>query len=47
MATTSFTELDVRQRARTATPATYKLTERFPRHQLFSLTSQMQRAGTI
>ena len=33
------------QKARVATLSTYELTERFPRHQLFSLTSQMQRAA--
>ena len=45
MATTSFTQLDVWQKARLATLAAYKLTERFPKHQLFSLTAQTQRAA--
>ena len=45
MATTSFTQLDVWQKARIVTLAAYKLTERFPRHQVFSLTAQTQRAA--
>ena len=44
MPTTSFTQLEVWQKARQLTREVYKLTERFPRHQLFSLTSQTQRA---
>ena len=44
MPTTSFTQLEVWQKARLLTRAIYKLTERFPKHQLFSLTSQAQRA---
>src|SRR5205823_3298476 len=45
MATTSFTQLDVWKKAHQVTLAIYKLTEQFPRHQLFSLTAQMQRAA--
>ena len=45
MPTTSFTQLEVWQKARLLTKAVYKLTERFPRHQLFSLTAQTQRAA--
>ena len=44
MPTTSFTQLEVWQKARLLTRAIYKLTERFPKHQLFSLTAQTQRA---
>ena len=45
MPTTSFTQLEVWQKARKLTVATYALTEKFPRHQIFSLTAQMQRAA--
>jgi four helix bundle protein len=45
MPTTSFTQLEVWKKARDLTVATYGLTERFPRHQIFSLTAQMQRAS--
>jgi four helix bundle protein len=44
MPTTSFTQLEVWQKARQLTREIYKLTEKFPKHQLFSLTSQTQRA---
>ena len=44
MPTTSFTQLEVWQKTRQLTLGIYKLTERFPKHQLFSLTSQAQRA---
>jgi four helix bundle protein len=45
MATRSFTELDVWKKADEGTNRIYDITELFPRHQLFSLTSQMQRAA--
>jgi len=44
MPTTSFTQLEVWQKARQLTREVYKLTERFPQHQLYSLTAQTQRA---
>lgn len=44
MPTTSFTQMEVWKRARILTRAIYRLTEYFPRHQQFTLTSQMQRA---
>jgi four helix bundle protein len=44
MPTTSFTQLEVWQKARQLTRDIYRLTERFPRHELFSLTAQTQRA---
>lgn len=43
MPTTSFTQLEVWQKARQLTLGVYKLTERFPKHQLFSLTAQTPR----
>jgi four helix bundle protein len=44
MTTTSFTQLEVWQKMRLLTRTIYRLTEYFPRHQQFTLTSQMQRA---
>jgi four helix bundle protein len=45
MPTTSFTQRDVWKKAHEVTLKVYDLTELFPRHQLFGLTSQMQRAA--
>jgi four helix bundle protein len=45
MATRSFTQLDVWKKAHQVTLEIYRITECFPRHQLFGLTSQMQRAA--
>jgi len=45
MATYSFTQLDVWKKADEVTNMIYDITEHFHRHQLFSLTSQMQRAA--
>jgi len=45
MATTSFTQLDVWKKAHQVTMKVYDLTEHFPRHQLFTMVSQMQRAA--
>ena len=45
MPTTSFKQLDVWQKARLVTLAVYRATTAFPKHQLFSLTAQMQRAA--
>lgn len=44
MPTTSFMQLDVWKKTRQVTREIYRLTEYFPRHQMFSLSSQMQRA---
>ena len=46
MPTTSFTQLDVWRKAHEVIVTIYRMTERFPRHQLFSLTAQMQRASS-
>lgn len=45
MGISSFKELDVCQRARERVLAIYRLTQTFPKHQIFSLTAQMQRAA--
>src|SRR6185295_13483982 len=45
MSTYSFTQLDVWKKAHSVALEIYTITERFPRNQLFSLTSQMQRAA--
>ena len=45
MPTSSFTQLDVWKKAHQVTLEIYRITERFPRHQRFGLTSQMQRAA--
>lgn len=45
MPTNSFTQLDVWKKAHQLTLAVYRLTTRFPRHERFGLTSQMQRAA--
>jgi four helix bundle protein len=45
MPTTSFMQLDVWRKAYEVNLAIYRMTERFPRHQLFGLTAQMQRAA--
>jgi four helix bundle protein len=45
MPTTSLTQLDVWKKARLITLSIYRITEFFPRHQLYSLTAQMQRAA--
>ena len=45
MPTRSFTQLDVWKKADEVTNRIYDITERFPRHQLFSMTSQMQRSA--
>lgn len=44
MATKSFKDLIVWQKSRDLAVAVYKLTERFPRSELYGLTSQMRRA---
>lgn len=41
----SLTELIVWQRAVDLTTLLYKLTQQFPREEMFGLTSQMRRAG--
>lgn len=41
----SFRDVLVWQKAHAFTPANYRCTERFPKHELFSLTSQLRRAG--
>lgn len=45
MGTYTFKQLDVWQKTRQVTIAVYRATAAFPRHQLFSLTAQMQRAA--
>ena len=45
MATRSFTQLDVWKKADDVTNRIYDITERFPQHQLYSMTSQMQRSA--
>ena len=44
MATKSFKDLIVWQKARNLAVAVYKLTEQFPKSELYGLTSQMRRA---
>lgn len=44
MPTTSFTQLDVWKKTVLLTLGIYRITEYFPKHQLYSLTAQMQRA---
>ncbi|HXF44199.1 MAG TPA: four helix bundle protein [Candidatus Paceibacterota bacterium] len=44
MATKSFKELLVWQKARDLAVETYKLTEAFPKEELYGITSQMRRA---
>lgn len=44
MPTTPFTELDVWKKTRLLTMDIYRITEYFPRHQMYGLTAQMQRA---
>jgi four helix bundle protein len=41
----SYQDLDVWQRSRQLVKAVYQLTETFPRHEQFGLTSQMRRAA--
>jgi four helix bundle protein len=41
----SFREVIVWQKAHTFTLAVYRLTEAFPKHELFALTSQLRRAA--
>lgn len=41
----SFQDLQVWHKARTLTVAIYQMTEGFPRHEIFGLTSQMRRAA--
>lgn len=45
MATKSFKDLIVWQKARDLAVAIYKLTENFPKSELYGLTSQMRRAA--
>ena len=45
MATKSFKDLIVWQKARDLAVAVYKLTENFPKSELYGLTSQMRRAA--
>src|SRR4026209_1256368 len=45
MAVRSFMELDVWKKADDVTNRIYDITEKFPQHQLYSMTSQMQRAA--
>lgn len=45
MATKSFKELIVWQKARDLAVEIYKLTEKFPKSELYGLTSQMRRAA--
>lgn len=45
MATKSFKDLVVWQKARDLTVAVYRLTEGFPKSELYGLTSQMRRAA--
>ena len=41
----SFRDVIVWQRAHAFTLAVYRVTERFPKHELFALTSQLRRAA--
>jgi len=45
MATKSFKELVVWQKSRDLAVAIYKLTEQFPKSELYGLTNQMRRAA--
>jgi four helix bundle protein len=45
MAARSFRELVVWQRAMQLATAIYKLTQKFPREEMYGLTSQLRRAG--
>ncbi len=45
MAAKSFEEVEVCRKAHAWVPAVYRFTERFPRHELFGLTSQLRRAA--
>ena len=45
MAARSFEEVEVRRKAHAWVLAVYRFTERFPRHELFGLTSQLRRAA--
>lgn len=45
MGNRSFTRLDVWKKADEVTNRIYDITENFPKHRLFSLTSQMQRSA--
>lgn len=45
METKSFKDLIVWQKARDTAIAVYKLTEQFPKHELYGLSSQMRRAS--
>ena len=46
MSITSFTQLDVWKKVHQVTMKVYDLTEKVPRHQLFTLVGQMQRAAS-
>jgi four helix bundle protein len=45
MKTSSFRDLIVWQRAMELTTAIYRLTQQFPREEVYGLTSQLRRAG--
>jgi four helix bundle protein len=45
MAARSFEEVEVWRKAHAWVLAVYRFTERFPRHELFGLTSQLRRAA--
>ncbi|HZL13312.1 MAG TPA: four helix bundle protein [Verrucomicrobiae bacterium] len=42
-----FEKLEVWQEARKINLSVYRLTERFPRSELFAMTSQLRRASTL